>query len=158
MSLETEIKAAKTLLQRGVEMQVTAPLLFRMFGKKHIKLVITQPSAGTLIRMSELYLSTGIADSDLEEIELRTAMRLIASHGKTFSRIIATAYLNSYIGEKLFARILAKMILRLSPQTICSFVTLLFLFGGTEDFMTTIRSVKKMKITAPTLSQATQGS
>lgn len=156
--MHVEQRAAQTILERGVRVEIPAPLLLRIFGKRNITIVLKQPSLGTLIRMSDLYLSTGIVKSQLTDIELESVMKLMSKHGKTFSRIIAIAYLNGYWRGKLLNGIVASMVLRLSPQKISAIISMLFVCSGAEDFMTTIRLVQSMKITEPNLSPESQGS
>lgn len=156
--MHVEQRAAQTILERGVRVEIPAPLLLRFFGKRNITIVLKQPSLGTLIRMSDLYLSTGIVKSQLDDIELEAVIKLIGKHGKTFSKIIALAYLNGYWSGKLFSGLLTLWVLKLPPQKISAIISLLFVCSGAEDFMTTIRLVQQMKITEPSLSPESQGS
>ena len=66
---------------------------FRWFGKKTISLIVTAPTLYTLVRIAEESLSI---DVELEkEIELNNAISVVGLHGKTMSKIVALAILNS---------------------------------------------------------------
>ncbi len=157
--MNTEFIAAETLLERGVKVKIKAPLLLRMFGKKTLAIRIKQPCFGTLIRISSYYLSAGITEEQLKEIDQEKAMALCAVHGKTFFLILATAILNGYLLGKLFTNPLALYLQwKVKPEALCALTELLVVFSGTRDFMSTIRSVRMMKITQPNLSPMSQGS
>lgn len=159
MSQQTESFAAETLLEKGVRVPIPAPFFFRWFGKKQITVRLYQPCFGTLLRISRYYLTTGVTEDQLKEINQEGAMMLCRDHGKTFSKIVATAMLNGFISGTIFTRPLAWVLLwSLKPELICGLIRLLVIFGGTAPFMSIIRSVNQMKITAPNLSQKSQGS
>ncbi|MCU7543542.1 hypothetical protein N4242_11240, partial [Riemerella anatipestifer] len=56
----TEIKAAKLLLKRGVELMLPASFFLRLFGKKQIKLTLKTPTLQSQLAISEAFLQTGI--------------------------------------------------------------------------------------------------
>ncbi|MGV3705449.1 MAG: hypothetical protein ACO1NU_08725 [Arcticibacter sp.] len=159
MNQQTELKAADTLLERGVRVKIRAPLLLRIFRKKTISLVIKQPTWGTMLRVSRLYLKMGISSEELKGISVEKAIELMSKNGKGFSKIIACLLLNGYITYFLFNRPLAFFLREsMEPNRMAALVELIILFGGVEDFMNTIRSVSTTIVTAPNLSPENQGS
>ncbi|MEO7212658.1 MAG: hypothetical protein ABIX36_07630 [Mucilaginibacter sp.] len=154
-----EQQAAATLLDHGIKVRVTAPLLFRLFGRKHIELVIIPPNMGTLTRISYLYLSSGITDEQLANMDDANAHNLFSKHGRLLSRIIATAWLYGYWRGKLLTGIVSGwMYWHLNSIQMRTIVNVLVMLSSRESFTSSIRSVAAMKMTAPTLSQQTQGS
>lgn len=157
--MNVEYNAAKTLLDKGIKVEVTSPLWLRAFGKRSIKMVIRQPYLGTLYRVSELFLSMGIDDAELEKINEGNAHQLFTKHGRTLAAIAAQALLNGYWMGKLFGGMMArKLFWRLTPSQLLTIAHVMVTIGGTSAFTNTIRFVGAMKMTSPNLSQQNQGS
>lgn len=155
----TERLAAENILQRGVKVKVAAPFFLRRVGKKTISLRLRSPYEGTMYRVSSYYLSTGIKDHKLEDISTEEALALMSIHGKTISKAVACAILNGYWSGKLFTRFLGWYLRwHCKPRQLFALTTLILLYGGTQDFMNTTRSVRQMKATTPNLGQETKGS
>ncbi|WP_115171340.1 hypothetical protein [Sphingobacterium spiritivorum] len=149
-----ESLAAETLLQRGVKVQITAPLLFRLFRKKNIALSVYQPSLGNKIRISALYLKMGIKEAELQETTHENAEALLVKYSHTLLRIVAICMFKGCFWPWLLNRPVAVYLKwKLTPQRLFALVHLIVLFSGTTDFMNTIRSVKTMKVTEPIQSQ-----
>lgn len=151
--------AADTLLQKGVQIKIRAPFLFRCFGKKTVKLTITSPMEGTLHRVAGYFLQTGLTLEQIDNITVEKAIELMYLHGKQINKAVAVAVLNGYVSGYLFTRLLA-WYLRWNCKSNEQFilVNLLLLYGGVEDFINITRSVRAMKITTPTMGQKTKGS
>ena len=155
----TERLAAETILQRGVKVKIAAPFFLRWIGKKTVTLRLTSPFEGTMYRVSAYYLSTGIKDHQLEDISTEEALALMSVHGKTISKAVACAILNGYWSGKLFTRFLGWYLRwHCKPRELFALVTAVLIYGGTQDFMSTTRSVRQMKATTPNLGQENQGS
>ncbi|MGB4774086.1 MAG: hypothetical protein WBP45_02845 [Daejeonella sp.] len=153
-AVKTETLAADTLLERGVKVSIPAPLFLRFFGKKNVSAVIRQPKLGTLMRISRLYLKTGITADQLAGIDHENAHQLVAKNGRMMAKIMATALLNGYWRGLLLTGLLAAwLIWKISPQKLCALVYLMVIFSGTQDFFNTIKLVADMKMTSPDLSQ-----
>lgn len=149
-----ELLAAETLLQRGVKVQIVAPLLFRLFRKKTFVFYVFQPSLGNKVRTSRLYLKMGIKESDLKETTHENAENILVNHHYAMSRIIAICMFKGFFWPWLLNRPMALYLKwNLPPQKLYALVHLIILFSGTADFMNTIRSAKSMKITEPIPSQ-----
>ncbi len=97
----TELRAAKIILKRGVEVTISAPLFLRWFGKKKQKLLLKVPSMECQIAISEAYLETGINVKDEESVS--DSMAMIAKHGRAVSEIVAMAIRNgiSEVGKAI---------------------------------------------------------
>lgn len=157
--MQTELHAVETLLQRGVKVKAHAPLFFRLFGKKTIVFNLRQPKAGTLHRVASYYLRTGLNQNQLHDITAEEALAIITVHGKSIYKAVATAILNGYWSGKLLTKPFAWWLSwHLTPKAILTLMDILITYGGIQDFMTTTRLVRSMKLTAPNLGQKTKGS
>ncbi len=157
--MNTEQNAAETLLNKGIKVRVTAPLLFRLFGKSTIGITITQPHLGTLYRISKAWLQAGLTDDDLNDINQANAHKLFMAHGMQLASITAIAWLNGYWRGRLFGRMVSKWLYwHLTPLQLLGIANVLVVLSGTQAFTNTIRLAASMKMTAPNLSQANQGS
>lgn len=149
-----ELLASETLLQRGVKVQIDAPLLFRLFGKKTISFYLYQPSLGNKVRISALYLQMGITDAELQETTLENAEALFLKHHFVLLRIVAICMFKGRFWPWLLNKPVAGYLKwKLTPQKLLALAQLIILFSGTANFMNTIRSAKAMKITEPIKSQ-----
>lgn len=142
--------AADTLLERGARMKVRAPFWLRWLGKKHISLTITSPYEGTLLRVARYYLSTGIGGDALEDLSQEQALRMLALHGKTISKAVATAWLNGYWKGLLFTKPVAAWIRwNARPEEMLTLLYLVINHGGLQAFIDTTRLLRTTRITAP---------
>lgn len=159
--VQVELHAAKTILQRGLEIPIKAPLLLRIFGKRTVKLKLYQPTSGTMSRVAVEYLKTGISKKHLDDITPEQALLLLANHGISIHRAVATAILGGYISGFLFTRILAFYLREnLLEEEISGIMDTLIAYGGLSHFMNTTRSVRlmKMKMMMPMMGHENQGS
>lgn len=158
--MSNESQAAATLLDKGMlGGRVTAPLLFRLFGKKTFAVIIKAPSAGTINRINDLYLSAGITNDELTTLDDMAAQLLYKKFGLVLCRIAAIAWLNGYLSGKLFGNIAGWWFYwKLPVPSLISIVRVLVMLSVKEGFMNTIRSVATIQMTAPNLSQINQGS
>lgn len=143
----TEQRAANILLKRGVSLPVTAPLFFRLFGKKEIKLTISAPSIYTLVLISEKYLSLRIQET--KDLTISEAFELLNVHSRAMSEIVAMCILNN--SRKMWRkRFLASFLeKRLKSEELGYLFQLIIAYGGIEDFINTIRLMESMRITKP---------
>lgn len=157
--MATELRAAETILQRGVKVKARAPLLLRMIGIKRLTLTLRNPTSGTLMRVASYYLRTGLTAQKLNEVTAEEAMAIMVVHGKGLRRAVATAFLNGWLSGSLFVRPMAWYLKwHFTEEAICTMMDMLISYGGLKDFMTTTRYVRGMKITAPNLGQKAKGS
>ncbi len=158
-NLNKEALVAEHLLHRGARMKMRAPFFLRWIGKKTLSLTVRSPYEGTMHRVAAYYLKTGLKEEQLEDISHEEALSLWVAHGKTICKAIACAWLNGYWSGMLLTKPLAWYIKwHCKPKELFGLVTIILLYGGTADFMSTTRSVRMMKMTSPNLGQKTQGS
>ena len=158
-SPQIEKFTADTLLQKGVQLPIRAPFLLRCFGKKHIHVTVTSPFEGTMHRVASYYCATGLTIEKLENVSVEKALELMSSNGVLISKAVAVAILNGYIKGFLFTKPLAWYLRwHCKSEHIFAIVSVLLLYGGVEDFMNITRSVRKMKLTTPTMGQKVKGS
>lgn len=147
MEKATEHKAANILLKRGVKVPVTAPLFFRLLGKKTLNLTVSAPTTHTLIIIAEKFLSLRIQGT--EDLSLPNSFELLKLHGKTMTEIVAACILNDHKKmwrHRFLADFLAK---RLTAEELSYLFHLIIVYGGVEDFINTIRLTEAMRITKP---------
>ncbi|AKQ39403.1 hypothetical protein AS87_03470 [Riemerella anatipestifer Yb2] len=144
----TEIKAAKLLLKRGVELMLPAPFFLRLFGKKQIKLTLKTPCLESQLAVSEAFLQTGIFLKE-DEISMQKALEILSNHGVRISEIIAMAIQNeTKINWKV--RWLAKRLRKnINTEEMSYLFSLLVAFSGVHDFTNTIRLIQETRITKP---------
>ena len=140
-------------------MKMRAPRILRWFGKKTISLVVTSPYLGTMMEVSRHYLATGLTSDQLEDVTHEQALSLMAAHGKSICRAVASAWLNGKYSIRLFAGLLSRyMMWHCKPVEILTVLQMILIYGGTKDFMNTTRSVRLLKATTPSLGHQTKGS
>ena len=147
---EAQREAANTLLDLGVSIPMTAPRLFRWFGKKQIRLTIRRPYWGTMVRISRTWLSMGITAESIKANTLEDDMKLIQTHGKTVAKIIAYGMLRGRLSG-LFAGLLGRILLwRVYPVILVEAAYRLVTLSQVEDFTSTIRLLATMDVTRMT--------
>ena len=157
--VKIEKLATEQILHKGARMQMRAPLLLRLFGKRTISLTVRSPFEGTMQRVAHYYLSTGLTTKQLEDVTHEQALAMMAAHGMTICKAVAVAWLNGYWSGKLLTKPLAwYMRWHCKPAEIMTVAMLILVYGGTADFMNTTRSVRLMKTTTPKTGQAIKGS
>lgn len=138
-----------------------SPFFLRWIGKKKIHLTVSSPVEGALMVAAEHYLKTGLTLEDLEEPTTEQALSIMRTHGKAIEKAVAAAWLNGYWAIKLFTRLVAwYMRWNAEPRHILHVAQLVLLYGGIQDFMSTTRSVRLLKVTESKLGQSktTKGS
>ena len=157
---QVQKQAANTLLERGVRFPIPAPFLLRVFGKKNVGLTIHQPKMGTLIYLSEGFVSMGIDPATLEDGDIGKAYGLVALHGKVMCRMMAVAVLNSRWKIRLFAKLLGNLLRwRLTAKLLADLFMMITALSGVQYFTSTIRflpATNLMKVR--NLSPKTEGS
>ena len=145
--LEAQREAANILLDLGVSIPMTAPRLFRWFGKKQIRLTIRRPYWGTMVRISREWLSMGLTAEELRNNLLEDDLKLIKIHGKTVATIVAYGALRGPVSE-LFAPLLGRLLLwKVHPVLLVEAAFKLVTLSRVEDFTSTIRLLATMDVT-----------
>lgn len=150
---EAQREAANILLDLGVSIPMTAPRLFRWFGKKQFRLTIRRPYWGTMVRISREWLSMGITAAELKNNRLEDDLKLIQQHGKTVAKIVAYGALRGPVAG-LFAPILGWLLLwKVHPVLLVEAAFKLVTLSCVEDFTNTIRLLATMDVTRMTSPQ-----
>ncbi|MDM8176844.1 hypothetical protein QT327_21255 [Olivibacter sp. 47] len=152
--------AADSLLNRGVRYNMPAPKFLRLLFIKHIPITLRRPYYGISTHISRLYVSTGIDPETTKELTRHKIFELHHSHGKTFSKIIAYAVLNSFFLTWL-VRPLAWFFRAFCHEE--EFVTMLYIIlalSAKKDFVDIIGLAAGMVVTSPAneTSQENEGS
>lgn len=154
-----EQQVAATLLDKGIEVPVTAPLLFRLFGKRVHHITIRPPFLGTLITISEVNTKHGLDADKLEEIRADNMNALVIKYAKPLSNIAALAWLNNAFANRLLAWLVAAYFRRhIDPRQLQILATVFKIQASKPAFTNTIGLVSDMTMTKPNLSQTIQGS
>lgn len=158
--LEIQIKAAETLLDRGVKVGgVEAPLFFRLFGKKKVAIRLHNPCLGGCIAITEELLRMQVDPKRLATITEREAMELMTGHGRRICRIVAISMLKRRGRIRWFAGIVSRWLLwHVKPMTLMACVHVLWVNSGVRDFTTTIRFLQGANVLEVNLSPESQGS
>lgn len=145
--LEAQREAANILLDLGVSIPMTAPRLFRLFGKKQIRLTIRRPCWGTMVRISTVWLSMGVSSETIKKNTLEDDLKLIQQHGRTVTKIVAYGILRGWFSG-LFAPILGRILLwKVHPTILVEAAYKLVTLSRVEDFTNTIRLLATMDVT-----------
>ena len=137
-----EAMAADALLDRRLKINLPAPWLLRIFGRKTIPLWVKLPTAGSLIRMSSLFARMDIDLQHLHDGNFGSVLEQIAKHGVTTSRIIAYGLLRGSWSARLLNRPLAWYIRNHMPmQGLAELAKIIVLMSTSEAFVSIIASV-----------------
>lgn len=149
-ALDTEIKTVDTLLRRGVQVDLPAPRLVRLFGKKNISFTVSLPDSETLTQISGLYLRMKKAATTVEAESLDEAHLMIHECMKPASRIVAYGMMPYCTPLSLRNRLLAWYIRRhLDARTLAELWMMICSLSGAHDFINFIRSMSSMRTTKP---------
>lgn len=156
---QIEAAAADALLDRRLKINLPAPWLLRLFGRRTIPIWGRLPVATNLIRISRLFVQMGVDPEKVTTESFGTVLEHIGRHGVTASRIIAYGLVRGSFSAWLWNRPLAWYIRNHSTlPDMAELVRIINLLSGAEAFVDIIRSVSDMRITRPTLSQTETGS
>ncbi len=165
MDKQIEQAAALALLDRGAAFHIPAPFLFRLFGRKKVRITVRRLRLGTLLYLTQI---PGIDEAtefevnrpDQEKLKQTveaTGAKLIAIDKKTIEdnfkpvcRIIASCLLNSELKIRLFSKPFGRYLRQtLNGDQVQELIMWLFVYGRAESFMNTIILIKTMRMTRP---------
>jgi hypothetical protein len=157
--MNPEFEAAARMLNIGMEAQVTAPLLFRLFGKREINVLIRAPFYGTMSRTSFIYLKRRISEKQLDQLDENNFHILYLKHAPALYKVAANAWINNNVLWLLFGWLVTMFFKsHLNTRQLYRFISVEALLSSRSAFSNTIRLVHTMKVTTPNLSQQIQGS
>lgn len=156
--MTTEEKAARVLLEHGMKVPLMAPLLFRLFGKKEISVLMPPPLLGTLYRISEVIESSGMG-TVLNGGQAISIHELHSRFIKPLATIAAIGFLNGKWSGRIFSGPLAAWLYwHMRPLHLFACARVMSLLRMDENFTNTTRLIAGMKMTDPTLGQKESGS
>jgi hypothetical protein len=148
--LVTEIKTVETLLDRGVRVELPAPFLLRLFGKKTVSFILKRPTSETMYRISGLYLQMRLGTTKVEVDTIDESHRLIAECMVSASRIIAYSIAPHISPLSVRNRFIARYLRRrLNTRELAELWMIVVNLSGVQDFCNTIRSMSTMRMTIP---------
>ena len=151
---QIEAAAADALLDRRLKINLPAPGLLRLFGKRTVPIWVKRPTATGIIRMSRLFVQMDIDIQKLMEGKFGTLLECIGEHGVTASRIIALGLLRGNFSAWLLHRLLAWYIRNhMTMQGLAELTRIIVLMSTAESFVNVIMSVANMNLLEPILSQ-----
>lgn len=139
----TELRAADFLLQRGVKVQVAAPLFFRLFGRRKITMYAQALTPTRHLKITRKYLQMGIENTG--DMTLKEAFTLYLHHGKKMSEVVAISIPGIW-PYKFRAWVLRNNV---KEKELSYLFHLIIAYGGIEDFINSIRLLEATRITKP---------
>lgn len=147
MDKQVEKQVANILLERGVKVQLKAPLFLRWFGKKTVTYVVKAPTIRTLVKIADVSLDVPVNFD--KEINIQQATKVVQQHGKKMSKIAALAILNSPAKNYKLNVLTNFLYKNMSAAELYYIYQMMLMYGGYEDFINIIRFTQATRITKP---------
>lgn len=151
-----DLRAAYSLLNRGVRYKLPAPVFFKLIGITEMPIIIKPLYAGTELRIAAILSEAGLTDP--EAISKKEVTQLMLEHYKTIVRIVAVATLNSRSVSAIRLYLRMRLLKRLSVWQLYELYSTIKEFSGTAPFMNITRLAIQTRMTAPNLGQTQRGS
>jgi hypothetical protein len=136
-----------------IKVPLKAPLLFRLFGKKAINLVIDDMWFATCLINASLYNKSGLLMDDLTELTIENATAIYKKNGDIMCRMLANSIINSRIRGYLFTGLLASYIkFSIKPLTLIDLTVYIVINSGAKEFIDVFRTSQLLTVTSPTYS------
>lgn len=94
-----ELMAANALVDGGISLPLKTVL-----REKPFRITMKIPTTRSMIRISELYLKTGVTVDEYQKFDEEQHARFIFLHGKTLSRIVAAGIVRGPVMGRLLNR------------------------------------------------------
>ena len=154
MMREVEQLAADALLDRRLKINLPAPWLLRVFGKRTIPVWVRIPVGNSLIRMCKLFARMDIDAKRLTEGDFGTVLEYIGKHGVTASRMVAYGMLRGQLSSLLLCRPLAWYIREhMTMRDMADLTKIIVAMSTSDAFLDIILSVSMIDMLTPTTSQ-----
>lgn len=150
-----ELRAAQSLLKRGVRYNIPAPLFLQILGLRNIGITIKQLYAGTELKMAAILTARGITEQKLNTEE---PGKFMLDHYNDILTLVAIATLNRKHITKPALWLRKYLLSQLSAWQLLELFTTIRQFSGTKSFTTITRLAIETRITAPNLGQMQKGS
>lgn len=152
-----EAHAADALLGRQLMVNLPAPWLLRILGKRTVRYGVPFPTGETLCRMAALFCRMELDLKELKAGDLGTTLECIARNGKRVSRVIAEGMVGNGLLSRLAVRPLSWYLRRhMTMKGMAELAQVILLLASPEAFINIITSVATMNLMAPTESQTTK--
>lgn len=152
-----EMNAADAMMDRRLKINVPAPWLLRLFGKKTIPVYVKRPVGQNLCRMAKLYVKMDIDLVKLKNGEMRSLLECIGRNAVTVSRIIAHGMIRGNISSFLLNRPLAYYLRsNMDMRSMAELAKIIVLISTGEDFVSIIASLGSLRLTEVTESQTAE--
>lgn len=171
MNGQIEAIAAQALLDRGVGFRIPAPFLFRLFGKKQIRVSVKRVRLGAMLQLSELASLTELERvkvgderekmlTAIDAESLSVKLQFIAQNKEKVAYLVGCCLLNSRSKIQLFGKRFGRYLANAcTADELQELALWLFAYGRPESFMNTTKLMRAMILTAPrNLGQTTQRS
>lgn len=153
-----ELQAALALLNKGLKVRVSAPLLFRVFGKREHLITIYPPFLGTMRNADLVTLKAGLTDEKIQEIADGGPDNL-EENVKPIARVAAVAWLNNGLLITLLSPIVGWWFEgHLTSEQLYTFIQVFGALSNRSAFTNTIILTSSLRRTRPNLSQTIPGS
>lgn len=161
--------AADALLERGAGLKIPAPLLYRLFGRKYMRLTIKRLYLGTLLHLSRLAKIGNLEQIDVGQRErvincmgcevMSLSIADIEAHQREVTNAVACCLLNSRLKIRLFRWWLARVLRRrCHADQLQEIVMWLFAYSRIESFRNTTELLQRMVMTTRRHSGQTERS
>lgn len=149
-----EAHGADALLKRKLTVNLPAPWLLRVLGKRTIRYGVPFPTGETLCRMAAIFCRMNLDLKELKAGDLGTTLECIARNGKRISRVIAEGMVGNSVFSRWMIRPFAWYIrCHMTMKGMAELAQVILLLASPEAFMNIITSVTTMNLMAPTESQ-----
>lgn len=152
---QVELKAPETILNKGVKIPVSAPLLLRIFGKKYLLISVPDPSINTYAQCAIYYLKIGLTAEQSLVMDFTDLLKICSGKSHYANRLVARAILNSSILGWLFTKPLGWYLGGHAKfKDLLLVAQIIVIQGGLEDFTNFIGLAQKMNIMSQTSQQS----
>lgn len=147
IDFDIQKQASEILLDIGVSIPMPAPMLFRIFGKREIRVVIKRPYWGTLLRISRLWLSMQIDTEKVRKNTNEQDIALLEEHGHTVAQIVALGILRGYYAGRLAPALAWLLLWKTPPVFLVEAAFKLITLSRIQDFRNTTIFLSSMLMT-----------
>jgi hypothetical protein len=158
--METEARAADTLLDGLIHIAIPTPWFLRILGWRRIRVWFRRPLYVQCLRISALYTRMGLSPDQLRNTDdLYTLFSDHAKYGVDASRLVAMGLIRGATTTALFHRPLARYMRRyMTDERLGALAALIAYLSTPMGFLNIIASAAIMRVTEPTASRKPTGS
>ena len=151
--LNTEARAVDTLLQNGVNVPIATKYL-RFIGVKKISFRLNEPSLGTLLYLSKIYLEIKTDETKFKDEVYRENYMMVPDNCQRVAKFVAVALLNNRTLIKVFSKPFGYYLLwRLKPSKLFQAMVLILMISNVQSFTNSIRLMETFRMMKPKAEQ-----